>query len=190
MAIGTYSELQTAAAKGSRRLKTGPLPRPEAERFWEKVEIGAAWECWPWRASQNPSGYGAFRLGSMVDGSRRQMNASQWVCEQAIGRRFVRGEMACHHCDNPPCCNPSHLYVGNAKSNGRDAWARGRVTPVHLTGETNGNSKLSANEVREILRSNDRNVALAIRYGVSKTHIGWIKSGKSWGHLSGHQHLQ
>lgn len=163
--------------------------RPIEERFWEKVDIRAPAECWPWTAAKDLRGYGCFRVGSMSDGTRRQVHASTWVCEQRLGRRFVRGEMACHHCDNPSCCNPTHLYVGNARTNGRDASDRGLLWTVPQLGQDNPNAKLTEAEARAIARSAESLSVLGRRYGVSKTQVSWIKSGKSWGHLSGDHHI-
>ena len=54
--------------------------------------------------------------------------------------------MVCHTCDNRKCVNPSHLWLGNAKSNGIDASKKGRT----MTGEKNGNSKLKKEDVIKI----------------------------------------
>lgn len=91
------------------------------ERFWSKVDkSGGPNACWPWTASTQGSGYGAFRL----DGRHR--NANRVALELHLGRLLAEEEHACHTCDNPPCCNPNHLYVGNAFTNMQDKVRRGR----------------------------------------------------------------
>jgi hypothetical protein len=50
--------------------------------------------------------------------------ANRAVLEIKLGRPILPGFLACHHCDNPPCCNPGHLYEGTSGDNNRDAWQR------------------------------------------------------------------
>jgi hypothetical protein len=89
-------------------------------RFWAKVDrSGGPDACWLWTAGRCGNGYGAM----VVDG--RQMKAHR------LAMLFTVGELAsdtfvCHHCDNPPCCNPAHLYIGTAADNNRDTVRRGR----------------------------------------------------------------
>jgi hypothetical protein len=79
---------------------TGRKRRPFAERFWEKVTIGGDDECWEWQAARNAKG------GFIADD----------IC-------------VLHHCDNPSCCNPAHLYAGTKKDNTRDMMQRGQYSP-------------------------------------------------------------
>ena len=86
------------------------------ERFWSKVDKSG--DCWIWTGYRLPSGYGRFN----IDGKRVEV-ASRVAFFWANGAwpRF-----ACHHCDNPSCVNPSHLYDGTPATNMRDMVARGR----------------------------------------------------------------
>ena len=89
-------------------------------RFWSKVHTtDQPGECWEWRGSRLPRGYGMFGL------NRRVWRAHRVAWLLTHGPIGV-GVHICHHCDNPACCNPSHLYAGNASTNNRDAWQRGR----------------------------------------------------------------
>lgn len=76
--------------------------------------------CWPWLGGRDKDGYG--RHGSA---SRR---IPRMVCEATYGPPFPRA-VALHSCDNPPCCNPSHLRWGTQKENVADAMAKGRHRP-------------------------------------------------------------
>ena len=60
-----------------------------------------------------------------VRGGRYQ--AHRLALERKLGRPIKKNRMACHHCDNPRCVNPSHLYEGTIKSNWKDAIRRGRI---------------------------------------------------------------
>lgn len=100
----------------------GFVVRPLAERFWEKVTIAGPDECWPWTASTR-SGYGVFS----INGTRRPAPQVAW--ELRHGEPFPEAMRACHTCDNPPCCNPAHIWPGTQQDNIRDAVAKGRIDP-------------------------------------------------------------
>jgi hypothetical protein len=93
-----------------------------------------------------------------------------------------------HHCDNPPCVNPAHLYAGTHADNMRDMRERGRhwyrVDPSNvLRGERCGAAKLTADQVAEIRRVGSQGTthrAIGLRYGVSKAAIGYILRGRTW----------
>jgi hypothetical protein len=85
------------------------------------VAIGAPDECWNWTGAKLKSGgYGAFRL----DGLTLRAPRVAWALThggESPGQLFV-----CHRCDNPPCCNPRHLFLGTAKDNTDDKDRKGR----------------------------------------------------------------
>jgi hypothetical protein len=88
-------------------------------RFWSKVDrSGGPTACWPWTDPLTDGGYGQFTVKQ--DGKFRMVGAHRWILEQILGRKLspVRGvEDACHSCNNPPCCNPLHLYVDTRSGN-------------------------------------------------------------------------
>jgi hypothetical protein len=93
--------------------------------FWEKVDISnGPYACWPWTYSTFPLGYGRFNTDGKVHSAHR------WLLGYLRGRPLAwsstQRELACHRCDNPPCCNPTHLYIGSIADNIRDREARGR----------------------------------------------------------------
>ena len=101
--------------------KTGYKPRPLADRLWEKVAVGGLDECWPFMGSRNEKGYGRISMGldQSPEGAHR------------VAFRETRGEIpdgfdVCHHCDNPPCCNPVCLFAGTRQENMDDCVAKGR----------------------------------------------------------------
>ncbi len=105
------------------------------------------------------------------------------------GRQFVL-----HDCDNPPCCNPSHLKLGSHKDNMADMVRRGRAAtgernathlyPEKYRGEKNGRAKLNSEQVAAIRATfaagNSSHGDLAQAYGVTRTMIGYIVRGDAW----------
>ena len=81
--------------------------------FWDNVDVGSDDECWPFNGVLDQDGYG------------------RWYGKAAhrIAFSLEHGEpdnLVLHHCDNPPCCNPRHLYDGTQQENVRDREVRGR----------------------------------------------------------------
>lgn len=108
------------------------------DRFWEKVEQGDEDDCWEWQAHCGPDGYGRIK----VDGTARLAHRiSMKLRGEEVGESHVL-----HQCDNPPCVNPNHLYLGDASDNMKDAYARGRKEPVSVT----PGAKVTPDEVEEI----------------------------------------
>ena len=90
-------------------------------RFWSKVDVRGPADCWPWQGSRSSLGYGMFRAGH-----GRTFVASRFLLEEISERLLTGDEFACHSCDNPPCCNPAHLWAGTPLQNRRDCIAKGR----------------------------------------------------------------
>lgn len=91
------------------------------ERFWSKVDRRGPDECWPWKGSRNPDGYGSFSYQG------RQARAHRMAWMLANGAVPEAGKLICHSCDNPPCCNPAHLWPGTPSDNMKDCYAKGRA---------------------------------------------------------------
>lgn len=90
------------------------------ERFWAKVDRRGPDECWEWRAGKNRTGYGLF-------GVDKGSKLSHRIALRFSGVDVPDGMFVCHRCDNPPCCNPAHLFLGTQFDNMRDCSAKGRV---------------------------------------------------------------
>lgn len=86
----------------------------------------------------------------------------------------------CHSCDNPPCCNPAHIWLGTQKQNIEDMYVKGR----NLTSETNGSAKLTLKEVEKIWKLDEKGnlsrAAIARKFNVSSSNISMILNGRSW----------
>jgi hypothetical protein len=154
------------------------LSGSDITRFWSKVDRSAGPDaCWPWIASRNEArgGYGDFNLGGVCYGAHR--------IAFFVASGYMAPNDTCHKCDNPPCCNPAHLYDGTRKQNAQDAARQGRIGKYDRRGERNPSAKLTAAAV-EFIRSELSNGvsvrALADQFSVSKTAIYLIKKGANW----------
>lgn len=95
------------------------------ERFWSMVDrSGGPDACWPWQGSIVPSGYGQFK--ARHENGAKNWRAHRYAYTITYGD-IPDGMIACHRCDNPPCCNPAHLFVGTNADNTADGRLKGRI---------------------------------------------------------------
>lgn len=142
-----------------------------ANSFWARVDKNAPNGCWVWGGYCQRFGHGW--LG-------RRGLAHRYAWELTVGP-LPKDKCLLHHCDNPPCVNPAHLYVGDRLANGLDAAKRGRTT----RGERNWSVKLKPEQVLEIrgLRGKLSMTEIARRYGVAQTTVSNIINRNIWKHL-------
>lgn len=96
--------------------------QPIAERFWPKVDKrGGDDACWPWLGGRFESGYGQFSQRP------RNLRAHRVAYELTHGQ-IPDNLMVLHECDNPPCCNPKHLFLGTNDDNMADRQRKGRTS--------------------------------------------------------------
>lgn len=98
------------------------------ERFWLSILKAGEDECWNWQLSTDRKGYGRLWTGERNErGHAIRMMAHRFAYELLVGEVPV-GLLVLHHCDNPSCCNPKHLWVGTQSENVMDSVAKGRFT--------------------------------------------------------------
>jgi hypothetical protein len=144
------------------------------DRFWVKVQKAGDDECWVWLATRNHRGYGLFWAAGRYD------SASRVAYKLAYGP-IPAGASVCHRCDNPPCCNPAHLFIGTQAMNLADMVAKGRQAR-HL-GRTNPMARLTDDDVRAIRSSGLPAAELAKRHGVHPRTVRDVLDRRSWKHL-------
>lgn len=188
------------------------LSKAALQRFWAKVNKesgqGPNGDCWEWKGSKLPTGYGMLSIKRITYRAHRMM----WF----IAYGEIPADLhVLHSCDNPSCVNPEHLWVGTAKDNARDREEKGRGNQVsgdrngararpeclargirngsytkpekRRRGEHHGCSTLTELEVLEIRRQyaagGITQVALGIKNGVTKHAIWSIVHKKTWTHI-------
>lgn len=132
--------------------------------------------CWLWRGRIDTNGYGCFSR------KRTHFKAHRVVLELHLGAPLAPDIMACHHCDNRPCCNPSHLFAGTAADNAIDRNAKGRNSP--RKGERNGRAVLTAEDVLRIRNDPRTGPEISAEMGVSISAVTRARSGRRWGHIT------
>lgn len=152
-------------------------------RFWKKVEKTDG--CWNWTGAKNPLGYGS--IGTGEHAKTIGAHVASWLIHYGIP---PEGHNILHHCDNPSCVRPDHLFTGTQKDNHWDMRKKGRwwfIPGKPRFGEENPMAKLTAQDVREIRRIYKPHVvtrpALARRYGVCLGAIDMIIQRENWKHI-------
>ncbi len=161
-----------------------PSPATFLDRYWAKVDVRGKDECWEWKRARYHDDYGC--LGIRVGTWRTTMRASAFSLILATGED-ANGRFALHTCDNPPCCNPAHLYWGDQTRNIADMDRRGRRVRVGSPGERHPNHKLTQADVlriREDWAQGATQQSLATRFGISQVNVSYIVRRKSWAHVA------
>ncbi len=135
--------------------------------FWDNVDKCGSDECWEWTAGKHKDGYGHLKV-------QGKMKLAHRVVISLLGCDIPEGLQVLHHCDNPPCVNPKHLFFGTHDDNMKDKAKKCRVV-----------TKLTAEEVACIRRVKGQftYTRLGEIFGVTRSNIGYISRGDSWRQL-------
>lgn len=147
---------------------------PARDRFWSMVDKAAPGGCWVFKGHKTAKGYGWFNAGP----GRGPMAAHRFAYDLLV-KPIPSGMFVCHRCDNRPCVNPDHLFLGTAADNSADMVRKGRSPRAR--GEKSGKAKLTDAEVREILRrrsAGDLCRSIAADFGVHPAHVSRIATGQ------------
>jgi HNH endonuclease len=147
------------------------------EKFWNSLDKEASNGCWKWTKVMMKSGYGT----THYQGRRVYTHRLAW---ELINGAIPIGMCVCHKCDNPPCCNPDHLFLGTHEENQKDKIDKGRQPK----GEDTAQAILTEKDIIAI-RDEYRTKGtlqreLARKYGVHIMTISDIIRRRSWRHIS------
>lgn len=152
-------------------------------RFWKRLRDGKTMPhmttpCWEWTGGLSDKGY-----GTLHDTDRRVVKAHRKAFQLAHGEPVPDDRDVLHHCDNPPCCRPDHLYLGSNADNMADKVERGRQP----RGEGNTVVVLTEEQVLDIRarfsRRKRNGAALAREFGVAKRTVYDIVERRTWNWL-------
>lgn len=174
--------------------RKGPVRRPLAERFWEKVAKAEGDGCWLWTGATYPNGYGFIHPDE-----RHTALAHRLAYEWAYGS-LPAGILACHSCDvryapedrtYRRCVRPSHMFPGTHGDNSRDMAAKGRQRhQQHPEGIMRGSDHPRAKLTEAIVadarlrcENGETSVSLSLEYGVSESVMAQAIRGYTWRHV-------
>lgn len=167
--------------------RKGVVLQALTERFWAKVQKGEPDSCWLWTGACYLSGYGKLYAGR-VDGKMLAHYAHRLSWELDHGHPVPDAGKILHRCDNPPCVNPAHLYLGTPADNARDRGERRRGKEHRQHGEANDNAKLTEVQVRAIIVELQRlprrsQASIAEQFGIKQPQVSRIMRRVNWAHL-------
>ena len=152
-----------------------PKMKPH-NRLWSRVDRRGPDDCWEWTAHCKSNGYGQISIHN------KQLLTHRVAWEVTNGP-IPDGLYVCHHCDNPPCCNPAHLFLGDQFDNMRDAREKGRKPPLNPPRERilQRLTPLDVRCVRHWLKDGRWNLReISEAFGVCNATISNIKAGRTW----------
>ena len=148
--------------------------------FESRIIDGPVGMCWHWSGTLDKNGYGVFTI------KRKQFYAHRKSYELYVGK-IPSGKCVLHHCDNPICVNPKHLWIGSKGDNNTDRKNKGRnaknVVYPNRKGEASYTHKLTEKDVHNIRKSNLNGVKCAAVYGVTSALIYAIRHRRIWKHI-------
>jgi hypothetical protein len=167
-------------------------PKALPDRFWEKVLKRGDDECWIFTGTKNNKGYGM--LQQQIDGQNGKRLAHRISYELHFGW-VPKNQCVLHRCDNPPCVNPAHLFLGTKSDNSYDMHRKGRwhmdpakrSRPPHHVGAAHPKAKLNEALVvqyRLELASGKPLRQLARETGLGRKTLMHMRDRVTWRHVA------
>lgn len=155
----------------------------DAEYFAKRVHkvsrVDGMTDCWEWTAGLR-SGRGA-RYGAAFRNGRS--TSAHRAAYEAFRGPIERGALVCHKCNNPPCCNPDHLYAGTYRDNAEDMKAHGVHRLRSPRRERHACAKLtddSVAEIRALALTKATCAEIGARFGITAAQVSRITRDQSW----------
>ena len=151
-------------------MKSGSKSIPIMDRLSKRLLVMPS-GCWEWQGYRTPAGYG--RIWQNVIKETIPTHRAMW---EIVFGPIPDGKCVLHKCDNPPCCNPAHLWLGTHTDNAADKVAKGR----HAKGEKAGGAKLTLSDVESIRVDPRLHRVIAAEFGIVRQNVSMIKCGERW----------
>lgn len=158
----------------------GPVPRTDdevREMLLDRRDVTPD-GCWEFAGARHRDGYGKVK-------HRREVWPAHRLAYALFAGPIPQGQWVLHSCDNPPCFNPEHLFLGASVDNVADMDSKGRRRS-NAGGERNGRAKITGEQALAIYCDQRPNAVIARDFGLTATNVGYIKSGKTWANVTGH----
>jgi hypothetical protein len=150
------------------------LEPPDEARFWSRIVVRDYGDCWLWTGAKGDFGYGLLRFRGKTAQAHR-------LAFELTYCKLEAGECVLHRCDNPPCCNPSHLWPGSRADNVADMMVKGRGRKAKR--EQHGRAVLTEADVvemRALRAAGESFPKLAVRFGISTSQAYRVATGQHW----------
>lgn len=159
-------------------MPVGVYPRkfkPLKDRLLAKIAIDPETQCWIWTGCLQPAmGHGQIAVGGKGIGGKRIIGTHRvsWMVHRGP---IPAGLIVCHRCDNPPCVNPDHLFLGTKAENSRDMVRKGR----QKRGEDLPQSKITDAQVEQIRAIiGIPQTQIAAMFGLAQSTVSQIRGGQ------------
>lgn len=139
--------------------------------------------CWEWIKAKKGSAGG---YGTLAH-AKRNISPHRASAFVFLGLSLRSKKQSLHKCDNPPCFNPDHLFIGTQKQNAQDMEKKGRTYRPNFHGSMLPQSMLVESQVSEIKRllgSGVEGRKIAAQFNIAESAISKIKHGKAWKHVA------
>lgn len=134
--------------------------------FWDRMDkSGGPDACWEWTAGRDGRNYGFYRVDGKPVKAHRHAHT-------LVNGPIPDGYLICHRCDNPPCCNPAHLFAGTVRDNALDAKAKGRTRAPR--GMASPRAKFTDEQIARVVELREAgwsNLAIAETTGISPSYV-------------------
>ncbi len=155
----------------------------DAKAFWllrHAVLIPKTF-CWEWTGTATQSGgYCAISVGSRKEGNltNLRVHRASWLL---FCGDIPTGLIVCHHCDNPKCINPEHLFLGTNADNTKDMIAKGRQRFPHpQPGADHPCARITPAQIKQILDDRGPAWRVAAKIGMSTNTVYAVRNGRHW----------
>lgn len=152
------------------------ISKEDEKYFYERVEKTDS--CWIWKGGISYKGYGIFNrvFNGKIPSKAHRFSYALFKGEIPVGN-FV-----CHTCDNPPCVNPDHLWLGDAKSNCMDSVSKKRWDHKGPGGKPRLN-KEKILEIRRLFKEGLSYQCIGNMFDTHPTNVSRIVKRKCWRHV-------